>query len=101
MNIEISDRARKEINEIASYIAKDSIYYAKKTVNEIYDRIISLGTGIYMGRKVPELNDDTIHELLYKNYRIIFEIKENDIKIAKVITIFHSSREFENAYKSK
>jgi len=41
MRVEIPDVVREDIKEIAKYIANDSIYYAEKTVNEIYDKIDS------------------------------------------------------------
>ena len=37
-------------------------------------------------RIVPEFNDENIRELLFKNYRIVYEIKWKTIRI---ITIFH------------
>jgi len=99
MKIKISNKARDQIKEISQYIAEDSVYYAKKTANEIYDKIYSLETGINLGRKVPELDDDVIRELLYKSYRIIFEIIENEVSVANIIQVFHGSRDFSKTYK--
>lgn len=45
----------------------------------------------YMGRKVPELNEEYIRELALYSYRIIYEIKTNHVEILAVI---HKRRDF-------
>ena len=42
-----------------------------------------------MGRKVFEYDDDNIRELIYKSYRIIYEINLNRVVIRR---IWHSAR---------
>ena len=42
-----------------------------------------------MGRKVPEADDPKVRELIYKNYRIIYQIKAGYLEI---ITVIHGSR---------
>lgn len=39
----------------------------------------------YQGRKVPELNDESVRELGLYSYRIIYEIKNNSVEILAVI----------------
>jgi toxin ParE1/3/4 len=45
----------------------------------------------YQGRKVPELNEEYIRELGLYSYRIIYEIKTDDVEILAVI---HKRRDF-------
>jgi plasmid stabilization system protein ParE len=90
MKIEITQRAKHDINEITKFIEKDSIYYAKKTVNEIHEKIYSIIIGLNDGRKAIEFDNENIREIIYKkHYRIIFEIKDNVIYIR---TVWHTSR---------
>ncbi|TFG00558.1 MAG: type II toxin-antitoxin system RelE/ParE family toxin [Promethearchaeota archaeon] len=42
-----------------------------------------------MGRKVPELDDPNIRELIFRNYRLIYRIMGDKIQIVRV---FHGSR---------
>jgi len=42
-----------------------------------------------MGRIVPEYGNDDIREILYRDYRIIYEIINGEIYI---ITVIHGSR---------
>ncbi|MBY9005983.1 MAG: type II toxin-antitoxin system RelE/ParE family toxin [Candidatus Lokiarchaeota archaeon] len=44
-----------------------------------------------LGRKVPELDDPNIRELILRNYRLIYRIFEEKIQI---IRILHGSRMF-------
>lgn len=85
----ISDDADIDIQQIFEYIRINSIYYAIKTKEKIGEKILDLNFLPYMGRKVPEYNQKDIRELIYKSYRIIYQIKESCIYIQR---IFHSKR---------
>jgi len=75
--------------QIYNYIYQDSIYYAAKTINKIIQITDNLDFSPYMGRKVLEYDNDTIRELIYKSYRIIYEIDLNRVVIRR---IWHSAR---------
>jgi len=98
MRVIISQTVRNDIREIAKYISQDSQYYAEKTSDAIYDKIDLLKSGIYIGRKVPELNNENIRELIYKDYRIIFKIQSGT---AYIQTVIHGAREFKVVYNNK
>lgn len=85
----ISDDADIDIQQIFEYIKMNSIYYAIKTKDEIGEKILDLKFLSYMGRKVPEYNKQSIREIIYKSYRIIYQIKESCIYVQR---IFHSRR---------
>lgn len=84
--------AQKDLKEIYNYISQDSIYYAKKTIREIKERIANLQFFPYSGRKIPEINQKNFLEIIYKHYRIMYKIVSNN-KIL-ILRIFHSSRKF-------
>jgi len=97
MRVIIEEQVTDDIDEISSYIALDSKYYAHKTSDEIYDKIYNLKTSIYQGRKVPELDNENIRELIYKkHYRIIFKIKYKTIYIVQVL---HTSQDFFKTFR--
>jgi plasmid stabilization system protein ParE len=87
--LEWSWKARLDIIQIYNYIIEDSLYYSIKTVKEIREEVEDLKRFPYIGRKVPEYDIYNIRELIYKSYRIIYEIKSNEILIRR---IWHSSR---------
>ena len=81
--------ANDNLIQIYNYIYEDSVYYAVKTVDEIVRKIDNLKFSPYMGRKVPEYDIYNIRELIYKSYRIIYEVQKNKIIIHG---IWHSAR---------
>ena len=52
-----------DLKTIRDYISRDSTHYAKKLVDEAFDKTDKLGDWPNMGRKVPEENDPTIREI--------------------------------------
>ena len=57
-------------------------------------KVNSISNFPYMGRKVHIYNSENMRELIYKSYKIIYEINSNTIYIHR---IFHSSRLFNNS----
>jgi len=47
-----------DLKEIHDYIADDSVRYATITVNKIYQRVQVLTANPFIGRIVPELNEN-------------------------------------------
>ncbi len=89
VEIKWTDNALQEFDNIANFISKDSPKYAQILVKQIYEMISHLEQFPKFGRKVPEYNDPNLREILYKNYRIIYLIKQKHIEI---ISIIHGSR---------
>ena len=83
--VEWSPRALAELEAIAEYIAADSTAYAKAVVKKITDQTRRLSRFPHLGRKVPELNDDGIRELLVYSYRVIYRIDEAQVIVAAVV----------------
>lgn len=78
-----------DLIQIYNYINNDSIYYAVKTINKITDLTTNLKFSPYMGRKIPEFNEESSRELIYKSYRIMYSVEFNKIFIHR---IWHSAR---------
>jgi plasmid stabilization system protein ParE len=77
------------VKEICRFIAVDSPFYANLLNDRIFEMVEHLELFPEIGRHVPEADDPTIRELLYKSYRIIYQIKEGYLEI---ITVIHGSR---------
>src|ERR1700743_2803260 len=82
-------RAIKDINEIAEYIAKESLQYAKAQVKLFIEEAEDLENHPHRGRVVPELGMNNIRQILCGHYRIIYEIVEETVGI---LTVHHQSR---------
>ncbi|MHA1521232.1 MAG: type II toxin-antitoxin system RelE/ParE family toxin [Promethearchaeota archaeon] len=83
--------ARNDLKQIYSYIAQDSMEYVTLLIETIYDKVKTLLNYNRLGRIVPEMDLDEFREIIYRNYRIIYNLSENAIKI---ITILHTSQQF-------
>ncbi len=94
VKIVLSKTARFDLKEIVDYIKRDSIKYALLEKKKIIDAINKIPKQPLSGRVVPELNNENLRELIFRNYRIIYEIIPG--KQFNILTIHHHSRLFSN-----
>ncbi|HED35550.1 MAG TPA: type II toxin-antitoxin system RelE/ParE family toxin [Gammaproteobacteria bacterium] len=80
-----SQESLDDIDSIAEYISRDSLYHAQQVVEQIFDLGDSLAQQPQSGREVPELNAPDVRERFIYSYRLIYEIRDNDIHILGVI----------------
>ncbi len=85
-----TERSLTDLEDIAEYIAKDSVRYAKLTIDKILNETEILATQPRLGRIVPEINDKSFREIIIGNYRIIYEYDNMKINI---LTVHHSRRD--------
>jgi addiction module RelE/StbE family toxin len=93
MKINWTDNSLQDLKDIKAYIARDSDFYATRFIEKLIDGVDSLSTFPEMGREVPEAQSELIRELIYRPYRIIYQIKKNYIDI---ITVVNSHRDLNN-----
>lgn len=80
------------MEDIASYIARDSIRYASAVVGSLRDLARTLREFPLSGRMVPELADQTVREKLVYGYRLIYRVEPGVVTIAAVV---HARQSFE------
>ena len=78
-------RALQDLESIASYIAQDSPAYAATVVRTIVNQTKMLVNFPRSGRKVPEFDNENIRELLVYSYRLIYQLREDEVVVAAVI----------------
>ncbi len=86
-----TEQALEDVNAIRAFIARDSPYYAKLTVERIMSSVDRLEQFPESGRIVPERGLQTIREVLIGNYRIVYRLLGGR---AEVLTVFHGARLF-------
>jgi toxin ParE1/3/4 len=84
MKIIWGEKALDRASEYADYIAEDSKSEAEKWLIELFGEVKRLEMFPESARVVPELNDPNIREVIFKNFRIIYEISVNNINILTV-----------------
>lgn len=84
-----SPEAIEDIEAIASYIERDSLWYARAVVAKIVETAEAIPDHPELGRIVPEIDDQSIRERFVYSYRIIYRIEQERILVA---TVVHGSR---------
>lgn len=97
VKVHLAKLARLDLREIHDYIAKDSYYYAKEVVRSLLLQIRNLETFPLIGRIVPEFMDESIREIIYESYRIIYRVRD-DVEIAAFV---HTKRDLEEAVQDR
>ena len=87
-----SPEAIEDLQSIAEYIQRDSEFYARAVVTKILDVSRSIKDFPLIGRIVPELENENIRERFVYSYRLVYQIKTQQILIVAVI---HGRRLFE------
>lgn len=84
MKIIWSPLALARVSEIAAYISQDSPSAAERWADAVFSRAKQLLTLPESGRIVPEVDDPSIRELIYGNYRILYRVEARRIAILTV-----------------
>ena len=85
--------AKLQVRHIHDHIAQDSVLYAKRVSEELVKKTTGLDELPRKGRKVPELNDDAVRELALYSYRILYEIKSDNL--IEVLAVIHKRQHLE------
>jgi len=77
----------------SDYIAQDSPFYARRVSEELVQKTIGLDELPHKGHKVSELNEDAVRELELYSYRVLYEIKSDNL--IEVLAVIHKRRHLE------
>lgn len=91
-SIKWSPEALEDLEHHASFIERDSQYYASAVVTKIVESIEQCGVHPEIGRKVPEIDDPEFRERIVYRYRVIYR---NTDKHILVVAIIHGSQDFQ------
>jgi toxin ParE1/3/4 len=86
-------QALGDLEAVGDYIARDSPAIAQVFVNRIINSIVRLESFPFSGRIVPESGRESIREVIFRNYRIVYSLENDTIYI---LTIFHASKSLVN-----
>ncbi len=90
VQINWTNQAKSDLKNIAEFISRDSVRYAKSQINRIKQRTNILRNYPLSGRTVPEYEVQEVRELIEGNYRIIYKLVDKER--IDILTIYHSSR---------
>lgn len=86
MNIIWSALAIEDLNDIEEFIARDNPARAVSFINELIDLgdSLSMEGEAWKGTQAKWICDNNVRELYYKNYTIVYQIRDTDIIIHEV-----------------
>jgi len=93
-----SGPAKRDLRSIHDHIARDSIFYAQKVVQDIVEKSEELQHFPRIGRMVPELQNSEIRELIVYSYRLVYKISSETIEI---LALIHGRQDFMSKYVGK
>jgi len=91
MEIRISEKAKRQLRNIYNYYSENSIQYAEHFLEVFYNKIESLIEFPKMYSVIPQLEKHNIRKLLFKEYRILYQIDEDE-DVIKIVAILHSKQ---------
>ena len=91
--VRLTEQAQSELDAIIEYYERvGAAEFAEVFEEKVIAQVRRLERFPRMGRVVPEIGDDAIREVLYRNYRIVYVVDRDDEEV-EVLTIFHSSQQ--------
>lgn len=79
--IVLTDRFQLEIEQILTFIAKDSVSRSFKFRDDVYSKIYNIPRHPLIYRKSFLFDDENIRDLIFNGYVIPFEIKNSEFLI--------------------
>jgi plasmid stabilization system protein ParE len=86
-----SEQARDDLQSIVLFIAQDNPAVAESFGCRLMSKVDVLAQFPQLGRVVPEENDETIREIIFHPYRIIYRVLAGK-QIVAIARIWHGAR---------
>jgi|SRR5688572_27085784 len=85
MNVVWTRAALRGLAEIRKFISENNPENARRFVRSLYESVTSqLSLFPHSGRRVPELGNTPYREVIYKDYRVMYKVREHDLAILTV-----------------
>lgn len=81
MKIVFKDTFINRLESQLNYISLDSPKRARKFKSDLFQKIKEIPTNPYLFRKSIYFKDETIRDLVFKGYTIVFRLTDNAIEV--------------------
>jgi plasmid stabilization system protein ParE len=86
-----SEQARDDLQAIVLFIARDNPNVAESFGYRLISKVDALAQFPQLGRVVPEENDESVREIIFRPYRIIYKVLAEK-EIVALARIWHGAR---------
>ncbi len=83
-----------DLDAICLFISRDSFYYARLFAQRVFAATDRLKIFPMSGRAVPELEQESIREIILDGYRIIYRMSQETVAI---LAVHHGAREIDES----
>ena len=90
-----SDSAIDDLRRIGEFYEGNSPAYASSIVTALYDAASRLRRYPRSGRRVPEVDEDPVREILTNGFRIIYELTRDEVR---VVAVLHSRQDLSKKF---
>jgi toxin ParE1/3/4 len=90
--VKLSRSARSDIEDIVRYISIDDPNQALRFGQFLIQHTKTLGQFPERGRVVPELQDESIREIIVRAYRVVYRLNHTGRSV-EVIRFWHAARD--------
>jgi toxin ParE1/3/4 len=91
MEVRWSPSARRDLEQIRSYIGFDSPEYARRMVERIINAVERVSALPESGSMLPEKERPELRQIFVANYRIIYR---SHPQVLEVVLVLHGARRF-------
>lgn len=92
-NLRWSLTAGNDLRDIEDFIARDSVLHAVTFVDLIIETAERVLSTPQLGRIVPEFNRKNLREIIFRGYRVIYLLWNEEIIVLRVV---HGARALRN-----
>ncbi len=89
--IDFTKPAIVDLGELVEFISRDNPSAAEQTGYAIIEKAEKLNNFPFLGRVVPEFKIETIREIIYRPYRIVYRVREEQ-KMIEILRVWHAAR---------
>jgi len=86
-----ADSALADLEQIVRYIAAEDSDAARRFGLTLISRVEETASFPRKGRVVPEENQETLREIIFAPYRIVYELSDRE-GVLHVLRVWHSAR---------
>ncbi|HYO25435.1 MAG TPA: type II toxin-antitoxin system RelE/ParE family toxin [Lacipirellulaceae bacterium] len=83
-------QALEDLDDLWSYIARDSLAAADRMIDQLYERFVLLSNNTELGERQPRLADGAYRRFVFRNYVIYYVPDEAGVTIVRVL---HGARD--------
>jgi toxin ParE1/3/4 len=82
--------AGNDLQDIEDFIARDSALHAVTFIDRVVESAETLLKTPQIGRIVPEFNRPDLREVICRDYRVVYLLRDNEVLILRVV---HGARD--------